>query len=277
MLRRFLAAGAAILLAGTVASAVEPPVQQGQEKIRLVEPRLTIARGGASSPQVALTLDACMGKTDRRILDMLIREKIPATIFVTARWLRQNGEAFALMKANADLFAIEDHGAMHVPAVTTAPRVYGIRTAGSLAAVRTEIEGGSKAIMDAGAPKPKWYRDATARYSTDAIDLATSLGYGIGGYSLNGDQGASLLAPVVARRISGARDGDVIISHINQPSRSAGEGVVKGILALKAKGMKFVLLREVKTTLTLNPVPAHNLSSGIRGAGTGAAKPRDKK
>ncbi len=277
MLRRFLAAGAAILLAGTVAAAVEPPLQQAQEKIRLVEPRLTIARGGASSPQVALTLDACMGKTDRRILDMLIREKIPATIFVTARWLRQNGEAFALMKANADLFAIEDHGAMHVPAVTNAPRVYGIRTAGSLAAVRAEIEGGSKAIIDAGATKPKWYRDATARYSTDAIDLATSLGYGIGGYSLNGDQGASLLAPVVARRISGARDGDVIISHINQPSRSAGEGVVKGILALKAKGMKFVLLRDVKTTLTLNPVPAHNLSSGIRGAGTGAAKLRDKK
>lgn len=277
MLRRFLAAGAAILLAGTVAAAVEPPLQQAQEKIRLVEPRLTIARGGASSPQVALTLDACMGKTDRRILDMLIREKIPATIFVTARWLRQNGEAFALMKANADLFAIEDHGAMHVPAVTNAPRVYGIRTAGSLAAVRAEIEGGSKAIIDAGATKPKWYRDATARYSTDAIDLATSLGYGIGGYSLNGDQGASLLAPVVARRISGARDGDVIISHINQPSRSAGEGVVKGILALKAKGMKFVLLRDVKTTLTLNPVPVHNLSSGIRGAGTGAAKLRDKK
>ncbi|WP_343313809.1 polysaccharide deacetylase family protein [Brucella sp. BE17] len=277
MLRRFLAAGAVLLLAGTVAGAFEPQLQQGQEKVRLVEPRLTIARGGVSSPQVALTLDACMGKTDRRILDMLVREKIPATIFVTARWLRQNGEAFAILKANADLFAIEDHGAMHVPAATNVPRIYGIRTAGSLAAVRAEIEGGAKAIMDAGAPKPKWYRDATARYSTDAIDLATSLGYGIGGYSLNGDQGASLLAPVVARRISGARDGDVIISHINQPSRSAGDGVVKGVLALKAKGMKFVLLRDVETTLTLNPVPTHKLPSGIGEAGAGTARPRDKK
>lgn len=265
MLRNFFVAGATLFLVSGTALAVEPPHETGPEKIQLVEPRLTIAKGGTSTPQVALTLDACMGKTDRRILDMLVKERIPATIFVTARWLRQNAEAFAVLKANADLFAIEDHGAMHVPAATNVPRIYGIRTAGSLAAVRSEIEGGSKAIMDAGAPKPKWYRDATARYSTDAIDLATGLGYGIGGYSLNGDQGASLLAPTVARRIAAAKDGDVIISHINQPSRSAGEGVVKGVLALKAKGMRFVLLRDVKTALTLNPVPAHNLTSGVSG------------
>ncbi len=263
MVRKIFVAGAALLLFSGVAHAVEPPPQADPEKIRLVEPRLTIAKGGVSAPQVALTLDACMGKTDRRILDMLVKERIPATIFVTGRWLKQNAEAFGVLKANADLFAIEDHGAMHVPAVTNVAKVYGIKTAGSLEAVRDEIEGGTKAIMDAGAPKPKWYRDATARYSTDAVDLATSLGYGIGGYSLNGDQGASLLAPTVERRIAAARDGDVIISHINQPSRSAGEGVVKGVLALKARGMRFVLLRDVKTTLTLNPVPAHNLTSGV--------------
>jgi peptidoglycan/xylan/chitin deacetylase (PgdA/CDA1 family) len=207
-----------------------------------------------------------MGKTDHRILDTLVKERIPATIFVTGRWLKQNPEAFAVMKANPDLFAIEDHGAMHVPAITNAPTMYGIKTAGSLDAVRSEIEGGSTAIVGAGAPKPQFYRDATARYSTDAVALATSLGYKIGGYSLNGDQGASLLAPTVARRISAARDGDVIISHINQPTRSAGEGVAKGIVALKAKGMKFVLLRDVETSTTLNPVPAHNLQAGVPAA-----------
>jgi hypothetical protein len=100
------------------------------------------------------------------------------------------------------------------------------------------------------------------------------MGYKIGGYSLNGDQGASLLAPVVARRISAARDGDVIISHINQPTRSAGEGVAKGILALQAKGMKFVKLRDVQTTMTLNPVPAHNLHAIAPAA---AVKPQAEK
>ncbi|MDH7784868.1 peptidoglycan/xylan/chitin deacetylase (PgdA/CDA1 family) [Ochrobactrum sp. 19YEA23] len=268
-MRRFIsAAGAALVFTCSAAGAVEVSPQDAAkpEKIHIVEPQLHIARGGAAAPQVALTLDACMGKTDHRILDTLVKERIPATIFVTGRWLKQNPEAFAVMKANPDLFAIEDHGAMHVPAITNAPTMYGIKTAGSLDAVRSEIEGGSTAIVGAGAPKPQFYRDATARYSTDAVALATSLGYKIGGYSLNGDQGASLLAPTVARRISAARDGDVIISHINQPTRSAGEGVAKGIVALKAKGMKFVLLRDVETSTTLNPVPAHNLQAGVPAA-----------
>lgn len=268
-MRRFIsAAGAALVFTCSAAGAVEVSPQDAAkpQKIRIVEPQLRIARGGAATPQVALTLDACMGKTDHRILDTLVNERIPATIFVTGRWLKQNPEAFAVMKANPDLFAIEDHGAMHIPAITNAPTMYGIKTAGSLDAVRSEIEGGSTAIVGAGAPKPQFYRDATARYSTDAVALATSLGYKIGGYSLNGDQGASLLAPTVARRISAARDGDVIISHINQPTRSAGEGVAKGIVALKAKGMKFVLLRDVETSMTLNPVPAHNLQAGVPAA-----------
>lgn len=194
------------------------------DTIRIVEPQLHIARGGTASPQVALTLDACMGKTDHRILDMLVQNRIPATIFVTGRWIKQNQAAMAVLKANSDLFDIENHGAMHVPAITNEPKMYGIKTAGSLEAVHLEIDAGATAITDAGVSKPIWYRDATARYSTDAIKLATSMGYKIGGYSLNGDQGASLLAPTVERRIAAARDGDVIISHINQPTRSAGEG-----------------------------------------------------
>lgn len=51
---------------------------------------------------------------------------------------------------------------------------------------------------------------------------------------------------MAAKRIAGARDGDVIIAHINQPKRASGAGVAEGILALKAKGYRFVLLRDVE-------------------------------
>lgn len=263
MFRQLLVAGIALACFSSVAGAYNAlPQPEKHDRISIVEPQLRIAKGGSAAPQVALTLDACMGKTDHRILDVLVQNRIPATIFVTARWLKQNAEAFAVMKAHPDLFDIENHGNMHVPAITNVSTMYHIKTAGSLDAVRSEIDGGADAIVKSGASKPLWYRDATARYSTDAVKLALSMGYKIGGYSLNGDQGASLLAPIVARRIAAARDGDVIISHINQPTRSAGEGVAKGILALQAKGMKFVKLRDVETTMTLNPVPAHNLHVG---------------
>ena len=42
--------------------------------------------------------------------------------------------------------------------------------------------------------------------------------------------------------VAAAKDGDVIIAHINQPSRPAGAGVVQGILKLKENGFSFVRL-----------------------------------
>ena len=46
----------------------------------------------------------------------------------------------------------------------------------------------------------------------------------------------------MVKRIAAAKDGDVIIAHVNQPDRPSGAGVVQGILALKAKGYLFVKL-----------------------------------
>ncbi|TIT39415.1 MAG: polysaccharide deacetylase, partial [Mesorhizobium sp.] len=55
-------------------------------------------------------------------------------------------------------------------------------------------------------------------------------------------------AKETAKRIAAAKDGDVIIAHINQPTHAAGEGVVQGLLALKDKGMTFVRLDDADGT-----------------------------
>ena len=73
------------------------------------------------------------------------------------------------------------------------------------------------------------------------------MGLRVAGYSVNGDGGSLLGAGASQRRIAAAKDGDVVIAHINQPSHAAGEGVVKGILDLKAKGFAFVRLSDVET------------------------------
>lgn len=210
----------------------------------LVEPQLTIARGGPAAPRVALTLDACSGAADERILGELFREEIPATIFVTTRWVRRNPQVVKRLQSRPDLFEIEDHGENHVPAVDRPLAVYGIPAAGSPAAVAAEVEGGAHAIVAAGSQPPRWFRGATARYSPSAIAEIEKMGYRIAGYSVNGDQGAGLIAGMAERRIAAAKDGDVIIAHVNQPSRSAGEGVARGIHALKEKGVTFVRLDE---------------------------------
>jgi peptidoglycan/xylan/chitin deacetylase (PgdA/CDA1 family) len=100
-------------------------------------------------------------------------------------------------------------------------------------------------MLKASVAKPVWYRDATARYSENGIRIIHEMGYRVAGYSLNADMGASLMAGLVEKRIAAAKDGDVIIAHINQPGRVAGAGVAKGVLALQQKGFRFVRLQDV--------------------------------
>lgn len=211
---------------------------------RLVEPQLRLERQEKGAPpRVALTFDACSGKTDERILSMLIDNHIPATIFVTARWMKRNAAAMAIFKAHPDLFEIENHGAMHIPAVDRPVSIYGIPAAGSPQAVEAEVAGGAAAIAGQGV-QPHWFRGATAKYSLSSIGQIRQLGFRIAGYSVNGDGGSLLGAAAAEKRIAAASDGDVIIAHINQPTHGAGAGVVKGILDLRAKGYTFVRLNE---------------------------------
>jgi peptidoglycan/xylan/chitin deacetylase (PgdA/CDA1 family) len=238
---RGLAGLLAVVLALAAPAWAETPVPSSH---RLLEPGLRLAATAGGVPEVALTLDACMGKVDHRILDMLVAERIPATIFVTGRWLKRNPAALAVMLSHPDLFEIEDHGANHVPAVDRPVDLDGIPAAGSPDAVAAEVAGGAAAIVAAGAPKPGWFRGATAKYSTQSIAQIEAMGFRIAGFSVNGDGGALLGQAATARRIAAATDGDVIIAHINQPDHSAGAGVVAGVLALKARGVRFVLLRD---------------------------------
>jgi peptidoglycan/xylan/chitin deacetylase (PgdA/CDA1 family) len=233
MFRAAFAAGL-ILLAATL------PVAGGTP---LGEPRLTLAHaGGRPQPHVALTLDACSGKADQRIFKALVDNRIPATVFVTARWLRRNGDTVKMMLSHPDLFQIENHGARHVPAVSVPSKIYGIATAGSPEAVKAEVEGGKAAVIAATGRAPQWFRGATGRYDSAAMAEIRGMGEAIAGYSIRADDGASLPAAGVVKRISAAKDGDVIIAHVNQPNRPSGAGVVTGILALKAKGYVFVKL-----------------------------------
>lgn len=215
----------------------------------LVEPQLRVSRSGnAKAPRIALTFDACMGRTDDRILSVLVSERIPATIFVTARWLRSNPQAVAILSQNADLFEIENHGQNHIPAVDAPVSIYGIAAAGSREAVQREVAGGADAIRTAGLAPPRWFRGSTAKYDVSAIRQIRAMGYRIAGYSLNGDGGSLLGAAVAERKIAAARDGDVVIAHINQPTHAAGEGVARAILALKQRGVEFVRLQDAEET-----------------------------
>ncbi|MEQ1950811.1 polysaccharide deacetylase family protein [Mesorhizobium sp. CN2-181] len=211
---------------------------------QLVEPTLHLKKSAGGGTRVALTLDACGGHTDSRILTALVDNKISATIFVTGLWLKRNAVAFAIMRAHPDLFEIENHGARHVPAVDAPVHVYGLKAAGSLEAVDAEVQGGAAAIGKAGGDTPHWFRGAAAKYDATSLKEIEALGFRVAGFSINADGGSLLPAATTERRVAAAKDGDVIIAHINQPTHAAGAGLVKGLLQLKARGVTFVRLQD---------------------------------
>ena len=65
----------------------------------------------AGTPRtVALTLDACSGAADMRIIDTLIALSVPATIFVTGLWLRTNRALLGVLRTQ-ELLAARLEGA----------------------------------------------------------------------------------------------------------------------------------------------------------------------
>ena len=213
-----------------------------------VEPRMRLADPPPDRLVVAVTLDACPGAFDQRIALALVEHSIPATIFATGLWMRRNPAGLAFLLAHRDLFAIENHGELHIPPVLGRGKIYGIAIAGDLATVRREVTDGAASIATATGSAPRWYRAATGYYSPEAIAEIQRLGFGIAGYSLNADAGASLPARSVAGRIAKASNGDVIVAHINQPNRPSGLGVVAGIRELQQRGASFLRLDQLGAT-----------------------------
>ena len=211
-----------------------------------VTPVMRLAGGASAPPRVALTFDACPGGFDWRIVAALVEGGVPATIFVSGVWMRQHPKELAFLLVHRGLFCLQNHGARHLSCTLGERRIWGLTPAADLAGVKSEVEDGARAIAEATGQRPAWFRGAGAIYSPAALDLIRRLGFGVAGFSLNADVGATLPAAAVAARIAAARAGDVMISHINQPHRASGAGVAKGVLALRRKGVRFVRLDALK-------------------------------
>ncbi len=211
---------------------------------------------GTSSQNVALTLDACSGKFDDDLIEFLIRNRIPATLFATEKWLKKNPLGVSIIKAHLDLFDVEDHGENHIPAVIGAGRtVYGIPGEPDILHLRREVTEGANAITRMIGVPPHWYRGATAEYDPQAIQEIEKLGYGIAGFSVNADAGATLNRLSIEERLRHIKAGDVIIAHMNKPASDTAEGLSTGLLQLLRRGFVFVRLDQVQ--LQEIPPPAH--------------------
>ncbi len=235
-MKRFLLLALVSLAHAAMAAANPKPVE--------IHDRLVAA--DVPYQRVALTLDACSGKFDDELIEFLIRNRIPATIFATKRWLLKNPEGVAIIKAHLDLFDVENHGENHIPAVIGRGKtVYGIPGEPDILHLRREVSEGARAISDIIGVAPRWYRGATAEYDAPAVDEIGKMGYKIACFSINADAGASLSRKAIVKRLQNVRSGDVIIAHMNKPASDSAEGLAVGLLELLRQHFVFVRLDQV--------------------------------
>ncbi len=205
-----------------------------------------IAPAAGSNNRIALTLDACSGAFDVDLIRFLIQQRIPATLFATKKWLDKNPMGVAMLKANLDLFDIEDHGENHIPAVIgVGKKVYGIVGEPDIVHLRKEVLQGAAAIERATGVPTHWYRGATAEYDQQAADEIRRMGFQIAGFSVNADAGATLKKPQIIERLRRVRGGDVIIAHMNKPASDTAEGLTIGLAELQRRGFVFARLDQV--------------------------------
>ena len=196
---------------------------------------------------IALTLDACgsaSGKgVDAHLMAFLIREQIPATLFINARWINANPELFRQLAANP-LFEIANHGLRHKPASVIGRSIYGIEGTKDAGELVEEIELNARKIEAISGRRPKLYRSGTAYYDEVAVEISQALSHEVAGFSVLGDAGATYSAAQVKAALLKATPGDVILCHMNHPESGTGTGIISAVPELKRRGFKFVRMSD---------------------------------
>lgn len=207
--------------------------------------------------EIALTFDACGGSArssqyDEGLIEFLITNRIPATLFINARWIDTNPDIFMKLARNP-LFEIANHGTAHKPLSVEGKSVYSIGGTASAQEVVSEIEGNNQKIQTLTGKRPTFFRAGTAYYDEQAVAIARSLKMEIGGFSVLADAGATFTAPKVALQLMSAKAGDIVIAHMNHPEGGTREGITQGVNALLREGYTFVRLSDVKNQLQRVP------------------------
>jgi peptidoglycan/xylan/chitin deacetylase (PgdA/CDA1 family) len=196
---------------------------------------------------LALTFDACGGpkgsRYDAKLIDFLTGEAIPATLFISGKWMDANPEIFQTLSSNP-LFEIENHGLTHRPCSATGRSVYGIKGTKSVGEIYNEIEGNALKIMNLTGRRPKYYRPGAAYSDEICVEIANALGYEVVNFSVRGDAGATYPKRQVEEALLHSASGSIVLMHMNHPEGGTAKGVIAAIPELRNRGFRFVKLSE---------------------------------
>ena len=198
---------------------------------------------------IAFTFDACGREKglgfDQELINYLIKENIPATLFVTGRWIDEHFDTFMSI-SKEKTFEIENHGLNHKPCSIDGESEYGIHGTATVGDAFDEIEANARKIEELTHHKPKFYRSATAFIDEACAKMARQLHIqAISFQVLSGDAVPFTPANEIEENVlKNIKPGAIVIMHMNHPQWNTFEALEKIIPKLKAEGYRFVQLKD---------------------------------
>jgi peptidoglycan/xylan/chitin deacetylase (PgdA/CDA1 family) len=198
-------------------------------------------------PEVAITFDACATRThgygfDRKVYDVLKATGVPATIFVSGRWVEFHPAEMTEL-ARDPLVTFGDHSYDH-PHMThlTAARM------------GEEIDQTEAALARYG-KKSVAFRPPFGDWNQRVLDVVRAHGLPTVTWDVvSGDPSARTTKAGMIRNVVGhAKAGSIVIFHINGRGWKTAEALPEILRALRAQGLRFVSMADL---LKLTPAPS---------------------
>jgi peptidoglycan-N-acetylglucosamine deacetylase len=235
----------ALLLGGDEAHAPIPPVAvsgvETQERV------------------VALTFDACATKQqangfDERIFEILQREKIPVTIFMTGTWAEKHPGAVKRIAA-AEWIEIGNHSYSHPRLTLLEP-----------SRLRTQIRYTNRILqerlgrpaMSLRPPAGAWNQAVLRAVNQEDLPLVL--------WSVvSGDAGGHIPAERIRRIVlEQTKPGSIVIFHINNRGPFTKKALPDIIAGLRAKGFRFVTVSQLLALPDARPTSPRPSRMGYR-------------
>lgn len=200
---------------------------------------LIIEHGPRNIKKIALTFDACpTGKADEydeQVVDILLQKQVPATLFMSGRWVEKNVEKAKFLAAQPQ-FEIANHTYFH-PHLLEKPDDRIIR----------EFRRSQAMIRKVTGKTPRYFRPPFGEVDEHVAELAKKAGLVTIQYDIaSGDPDPDLSPKRIARvLLRDAQGGSIIVLHMNRNGKHTVEFLPVVIDGLRKKGFTLVTVGEM--------------------------------
>ena len=210
---------------------------------------VVISHGPRDKKLIALTFDACStlkpSNYDERVTQVLVQTGTPATLFLGGKWM-EDEPAQTRYLASLPQFELANHTFLH-PHLT---KVSDDR-------IRQELQSTQEAMYVLTGKQPTLFRPPYGEYDDRVVRIASEMGLATVQFDLaSGDPDSLISKQKLIEYVSSmAKDGSIIVMHINRRGWHTAEALPEIISRLRARGFSFV---------TVSQLMAADSSSGRR-------------